>query len=77
MNAALLSWLKYSLFALGVLGVAAIWLHTDEKLDAANLIGYWVLMPALLGLVLMLFSLAWDWVGGKITRARRGEWPKP
>lgn len=75
MSAALLSWMKCSVFALLALAAAALYLHGDAPLDTANLVGYWVVMPALLGLLLMSFDLAWDFFAGK--DKADGEWPKP
>ena len=72
MKSALLAWLKYSIFALLVLASSALYLHGDAPLDLPNLVGYWVVAPALLGLLMMLFDVACDALSG--TKSR-GEWP--
>lgn len=81
MKAALLSWLKFTVIGVLIQAAFAIALNghdplddVSSRLDAPNWVGYWIFMPLLFGLALMLLSAAWDLI---FKRKSRGEWPKP
>lgn len=71
--AALLSWLKYSLVASLLLAITAGYLHGDAPLDAANIVGYWIVAPLLIGLLMLLFNVMLEALCS--ATKPRGQWP--
>lgn len=69
--------LKFTVFGLAIVAFFAWYLRGDESLDAANWVGYWIVTPALIGVVLVLFDALWDWLATKLVRKAKGQWPKP